>query len=105
MHRLEMIRPGAEPAVRAALGKVFGQLQGEAGGSALALSSDRVLDLKDRAKELLFETPGLTLPVELLLYARTLSYLFTLANEVAPGVDVMKLTVPYLLRFLAGRDD
>ena len=105
MHRLEMIRPGAEPGVRAALGKIFGQLEAEAGGSALGLSGDRVLGLKDRAKELLFETPGLTLPVELLLYARTLSYLFALANEVAPEIDVMKLTVPYLLRFLAGRDD
>ena len=41
---------------------------------------------------------------DLLLYAKTLSYLFTLARELAPEVDPMPLTVPWLLRFLAVRD-
>ena len=60
--------------------------------------------LKDEAKALLEETPGLQLPNDLLLYAKTLSYLFALGAELAPEVDLMKLTVPWLLRFLAERD-
>ena len=63
-----------------------------------------MLALKDEAKRLLYETPGLTLPSDLLLYAKTLSYLFALAREIAPDVDPMPLTVPWLLRFLAVRD-
>lgn len=103
MGRMEMIAPGAEADVRSAVERMFARIRG-AGGSALALSADRVLDLKDEAKELVYETPGLTLPADLLLYAKTLSYLFSLGAEIAPGVDLMKLSVPYLLRFLATRD-
>ena len=47
---------------------------------------------------------GLALPSDLLLYAKTLSYLFALARELAPEVDPMRLSVPHLLRFLAQRD-
>jgi hypothetical protein len=89
--------------VRAAVAGVFAQLGAEPGG-ALALSGPRVLSLKDHAKRLLYETPGLSLPNDLLLYAKTLSYLFALAQEIAPGVDPMPLTLPWLLRFLARRD-
>ena len=64
----------------------------------------QVLGLKDEAKRLLQETPGLQLPNDLLLYAKTLSYLFALAEDLAPEVDVMKISVPYLLEFLGGRD-
>ena len=53
---------------------------------------------------LLERTPGIQLPNELLLYARTLSYLFGLAARIDPEVDMMKLSLPYLLRFLAERD-
>ena len=103
MQRMDMIAPGAEAAVRAALERMFARIRGE-GAGALSLSGDRILDLKDEAKELLYETPGLTLPADLLLSAKTLSYLFALGAEIAPGVDLMKLSVPYLLRFLAGGD-
>jgi hypothetical protein len=33
-----------------------------------------------------------------------MSYLFALGDALDPSVDLMKLTVPYLLRFLAERD-
>jgi ubiquinone biosynthesis protein len=104
MARIGAVAPGAEPGVRAAVGSVFARLAGEA-GSPLALSGSRVLALKDEAKRLLYETPGLMLPAELLLYAKTLSYLFGLAREIAPDIDPMPLTVPWLLRFLAVREE
>jgi ubiquinone biosynthesis protein len=103
MERLGMIAPGAAPAVRDALDRMFARLRGE-GAAPLALPADRVLALKDEAKALLEGTPGLQLPNDLLLYARTLSYLFALGAELAPEVDLMKLTVPWLLRFLAEKD-
>jgi ubiquinone biosynthesis protein len=103
MQRLGCIAPGAEPGVREAVAKMFARLRAEAGGP-LGLGADRILALKDEAKRLLYETPGLALPTDLLLYAKTLSYLFALARELAPEVDPMRLTVPHLLRFLAQRD-
>jgi len=100
MQRLDTILPGAEGGVRTAVAGMFGRLRAEAGGP-LGLGGDRVLALKDEGKRLLEETPGLQLPNDLLLYAKTLSYLFGLGRELAPDVDLMKLSVPYLLRFLA----
>jgi ubiquinone biosynthesis protein len=103
MQRMAMIAPGAEPGVRAAVGAMFARIRGE-GSSALALSGERVLALKDEAQALLFATPGLRLPADLLLYAKTVAYLFALGRELAPEVDVMKLAAPYLLRFVATRE-
>jgi predicted unusual protein kinase regulating ubiquinone biosynthesis (AarF/ABC1/UbiB family) len=103
MQRIGCIAPGAEPRVREAVATMFARLRGEAAGP-LGLGADRILALKDDAKRLLYETPGLALPADLLLYAKTLSYLFALARELAPEVDPMRLTVPHLLRFLAQRD-
>ena len=103
MAKLEMISPGSEDAVRSAVERMLGSLR--EGGSPLGLGADRVLSLKDEALALLRETPGLQLPNDLLLYARTLSYLFSLGRELAPDVDLMKLTVPWLLRFLAQGPD
>jgi predicted unusual protein kinase regulating ubiquinone biosynthesis (AarF/ABC1/UbiB family) len=68
------------------------------------MSGGSVLALKDEAKALLEQTPGLQLPHDLLLYARTLSYGVALGEELAPEVDMMKLAVPYLLQFLAASD-
>jgi predicted unusual protein kinase regulating ubiquinone biosynthesis (AarF/ABC1/UbiB family) len=101
MQRMGMIAPGAEADVRAAVAAMFARLRGESGGAALALSGERVLALKDEAQALLFATPGLALPADLLLYAKTVTYLFALGRDIAPEVDVMKLAAPYLLRFLA----
>jgi predicted unusual protein kinase regulating ubiquinone biosynthesis (AarF/ABC1/UbiB family) len=104
MARMGMIAPGAEASVGRAVEAMFARLRGE-GAAPLALGQARVLALKDEAKALLLETEGLGLPNDLLLYARTLSYLFGLGAELAPQVDLMRLTVPWLLRFLAARDD
>ena len=60
--------------------------------------------LKDRAKALLQDTEGLQLPNDLLLYAKTLSYVFALGEQLAPQVDLMKLVLPYLLRYLAEKE-
>lgn len=100
MTKLDMIAPGSEGAVRAAVERMLSTMKAE--GSPLGMGADRILSLKDEALVLLRETPGLQLPNDLLLYARTLSYVFSLGRELAPEVDLMKLTVPWLLRFLAG---
>jgi len=103
MQTLGMIAPGAGESVRRAVAEGFAEVGG-AGGDALGLGGGQVLAVKDRAKALLEQTEGLQLPNDLLLYAKTLSYLFALGEELAPEVDLMKLCTPYLLQFLAGRD-
>ncbi len=64
----------------------------------------QILALKNEAKELLQRTQGIPLPIDLLLYAKTVSYVFALGAEIAPEVDLMKLSLPYLLQFLAQKD-
>jgi len=103
MDRMQMIEPGCETPVRRAVSAMFERLRGERGG-ALGLSSSRVLALKEEAAGLLYRTPGLRLPAQLLLYAKTLSYVFGLGQELAPDLDLMRISVPYLLQFLAERD-
>jgi predicted unusual protein kinase regulating ubiquinone biosynthesis (AarF/ABC1/UbiB family) len=100
MQRMHMIAPGAEPRVREAVGRMFQRIAGS--GGALALRGGQVLTLKDEAKALLQDTPGLQLPNDLLLYARTLSYVFALGAEL--DVDVMQAVLPSVLRFLAQRE-
>ena len=105
MNELDMISESAQPTVRSAVKKMFTQIDEKSDSdSPLAVSGNRVLDLKDEAKILLQKTPGLQLPNDLLLYARTLSYLFALGEELDPEVDLMKISTPYLLRFLAEQD-
>jgi predicted unusual protein kinase regulating ubiquinone biosynthesis (AarF/ABC1/UbiB family) len=99
MQRLEMFDAKSQPAVRSAVGAMFERIA--RGGGALALGGTQVLSLKDEAKALLQETPGLQLPADLLLYAKTLSYVFALGEDLDPEVDMMKLSLPHLLRFLA----
>lgn len=102
MQRMQMIAPGATPRVRAAVEQMFQRIAG--GGGALALQGGQVLSLKDEAKALLHDTPGLQLPNDLLLYAKTLSYVFALGAELDPDVDVMRVVLPSALRFLAQRE-
>ncbi|HYB12182.1 MAG TPA: AarF/ABC1/UbiB kinase family protein, partial [Myxococcota bacterium] len=102
MERMGMMAAGAEAKVRSAVSAMFARIQ-EGGGTPLAMSGSAILSLKDEAKVLLQSTEGLHLPNELLLYAKTLSYLFQLGAELDPSVDLMRLSVPFLLRFLAGR--
>jgi predicted unusual protein kinase regulating ubiquinone biosynthesis (AarF/ABC1/UbiB family) len=73
------------------------------GAGLLGVAGGQVLGLKDEAKALLQDTPGLQLPTDLLLYAKTLSYLFALGDELEPNVDLLQLSTPYLLQFLAQR--
>jgi predicted unusual protein kinase regulating ubiquinone biosynthesis (AarF/ABC1/UbiB family) len=102
MERMGMIAPGARAGVETAVADMFDRIAAE--GQALGLAGGQVLALKDHAKRLLVETPGLQLPNDLLHWAKTLSYLFALGEALDPSVDLMRITVPYLLRFLAERD-
>jgi predicted unusual protein kinase regulating ubiquinone biosynthesis (AarF/ABC1/UbiB family) len=103
MRGMDMIAPGAEAGVRGAIEGMFERIAVTGGTSGvLASSGEQILGLKDEAKRLLQDTPGLQLPNDLLLYAKTLSYLFALGHELAPSVDLMQISLPYLLRFLAG---
>jgi predicted unusual protein kinase regulating ubiquinone biosynthesis (AarF/ABC1/UbiB family) len=101
MDRLGMIAPGAHAGVRAAVAVMLSRI-GERGG-ALGVSGSSVLSLKDEARTLLEETPGVQIPHDLLLFAKTLSYVFALAPRLDPEADLMRLALPYLLRFLAAR--
>lgn len=102
MQRLGTIAPGFEPGVRAAVEAMFARMRG--GGGPLGFAGSDVLSLKDEAKALLQDTPGLVLPNDLLLYAKTMSYLFALGDALAPEVDLLAISLPHLLRFLAERD-
>ncbi len=102
MDAMGMIAPGAREAVEAAVAAMFERIREQGGGFQIAGSA--VLGLKDEAKELLRNTPGLQLPNDLLLYARTLTYLFALGDQLDPSVDLVKLSTPYLLQFLATAD-
>ena len=105
MDRMGMLAAGAREDVTQSIEAMFDRVaRSGRGGGALASSSGEILGLKDEAALLLERTPGIQLPNELLLYARTLSYLFGLAARIDPEVDMMKLSLPYLLRFLADRD-
>ena len=102
MSRMGMIAEGAAPAVRSAVAAMFERVASH--GGALGMGGAAVLPLKDEAKALLQRTEGLQLPNDLLLYAKTLSYVFALGAELAPDVDVLKLALPYALQFLAQRE-
>jgi len=102
MERLGTIAPGRREAVGKAVAAMFERIRDR--GGALAVGGGQVLSLKDEAVALLRETEGLQLPNDLLLYARTLATVFALGRELDPDVDMMKLTLPSLLRFLAARD-
>jgi predicted unusual protein kinase regulating ubiquinone biosynthesis (AarF/ABC1/UbiB family) len=102
MNRMGMIAPGAEAGVRESVGTMFGRIQDQGGG--LGVGGRAVLGLKDEAKTLLQDTPGLQLPNDLLLFAKTVTYLMSLGHELAPDVDMVRLCLPYLLQFLAEKD-
>jgi predicted unusual protein kinase regulating ubiquinone biosynthesis (AarF/ABC1/UbiB family) len=101
MQRMGMIAPGAREGVAGAVGEMFRRVSGR--GGPLAVPAAQVLSLKDEAKTLLQQTPGLQLPNDLLLFAKTLSYVFSLGEELDPEADLMKLTLPYLVQFLAAK--
>ncbi len=102
MDRLGMIAPGAQGSVRDAVARMFDRIG--AGSIALGMPGSRVLGLKDEAKALLQDTEGLQLPDDLLLFARTLTYVFALGRDLDPEADLLRLSLPYLLQFLAASD-
>ncbi len=102
MEEMGMLAPGSRAEVEVRVVAMFERIADR--GSALSLSGGEVLCLKYESKQLLSLTPGIQLPNYLLLYAKTLSYLFTLCERLEPEVDVMRISVPYLLKFLAARD-
>jgi predicted unusual protein kinase regulating ubiquinone biosynthesis (AarF/ABC1/UbiB family) len=102
MDRMGVIGAGCHARVRAAVAGMFERIA--ARGGALGLAGSGALALKDEAKALLWSTPGLQLPNDLLLFAKTLSYVFGLARELDPEADAMRTALPYLLRFLAQGD-
>ena len=108
MEELGMIAPGADDGALRAVSSMFDRLrnarESNPGTPALGIDGSQVLGLKDEAKHLLRETPGLQLPTDLLLYAKTLSYLFALAERLDPDVDVLRIALPHVLRFLAEKD-
>jgi ubiquinone biosynthesis protein len=101
MERIGAIAPGHRDDVARAVGAMFERVKSYGG---LAAGGREVLSLKDEAVVLLRRTPGLRLPTDLLLYAKTLSYVFALGAELDAEVDMMKLCLPSLLRFLAGKE-
>jgi ubiquinone biosynthesis protein len=102
MQRMGMITQGFEGEVGAAVHTMFERLSGV--DTPLGLGGAQVLSLKEEAKALLEDTRGVQLPNDLLLYARTMAYVFGLGQEIAPEADVMKLCLPPLLQFLAQKD-
>ncbi len=101
MERLGAIAPGHRDDVARAVSAMFERVRSHGG---LAAGGAQVLSLKDEAVALVRQTPGLRIPVDLLLYAKTLSYVFSLGYELDPDVDMMKLCLPSLLRFLAAKE-
>jgi ubiquinone biosynthesis protein len=102
MERMGMIAMGARNGVTRSVADMFARIA--VSGGALGTGGSRILALKDEAKGLLQQTAGIQLPSDLLLYAKTVSYVFALGAELAPEVDLMKLSTPYLLQFLAQQD-
>lgn len=107
MDAMDMIAPDAREAVQRAVEAMFERIAQSAEESGadhgLGVTGPQVLGLKDEAKRLLQDTPGLQLPNDLLLYAKTLSYLFALGERLDPELDLLRVALPYVLRFLAGR--
>ena len=99
MQRIGAIAPGRRSDVALAVSFMFERIQSH--GGALAVQGVQALSLKDEAVVLLRRTPGLRLPVDLLLYAKTLSYVFALGAQLDPQVDMVKLCLPAMLRFVA----
>jgi predicted unusual protein kinase regulating ubiquinone biosynthesis (AarF/ABC1/UbiB family) len=102
MERIGAIAPGHRDDVARAIAAMFERIA--KAGAGLALAGSQVISLKGEAVALLRETPGLRIPTDLLLYAKTLAYVFELGARLDPGVDMMKLCLPSLLRFLTTKE-
>jgi ubiquinone biosynthesis protein len=96
--RLGAVTPGREAEARGALEAALDA--GAAG--ALGANVAAIQSLKQLGKRLVRESGAFRIPRELLLWARTLAYVYNLAERIAPGIDPMRLFLPHLLRFVTG---
>ena len=96
LQRLGAVLPGRELQARAALEAAL------AAGAAGALGANvaGIQSLKELGKRLVRESGAFRIPRELLLWARTLAYVYNLAERIAPGADPMRHFLPHLLRFV-----
>jgi ubiquinone biosynthesis protein len=99
--RLGAVLPGREVEARAALEAAL------AAGAAGALGANvaGIQSLKQLGKRLLRESRAFRVPRELLLWARTLAYVYNLAERIAPASDPMRLFLPHLMRFITTSPD
>jgi ubiquinone biosynthesis protein len=99
LERLGAILPGREAEARAALEAAL------AAGAAGALGANvaGIQSLKQLGKRLVRESGAFRIPRELLLWVRTLAYVYNLAERIAPGADPMRLFLPHLMRFITTR--
>jgi predicted unusual protein kinase regulating ubiquinone biosynthesis (AarF/ABC1/UbiB family) len=94
--RLRAVTPGREADARAALEAALDA--GAAG--ALGANVAAIQSLKQLGKRLVRESGAFRIPRELLLWARTLAYVYNLAERIAPAADPMRLFLPHLLKFV-----
>jgi ubiquinone biosynthesis protein len=94
--RLGALLPGREAEARAALESAL-----HAGASqALGANVAGIQSLKELGKRLVRDSRAFRIPRELLLWARTLAYVYNLTERIAPGTDPMPLFLPHLLKFI-----
>lgn len=96
LDRLGAVVPGREREARAALEAALGA----GAASALGAGVGAIQALKQLGKQLVRESRAFRIPRDLLLWARTLAYVYNLAERIAPGADPMRLFLPHLMRFV-----
>ena len=96
LSRLLAVIPGREREARAALESALAAGASNALGAGVAA----IQSLKQLGKQLVRESRAFRIPRDLLLWARTLAYVYNLGERIAPGADPMRLFLPHLLRFI-----
>jgi len=96
LSRLQAVIPGREREARAALDSALAAGASNALGAGVAA----IQSLKQLGKQLVRESRAFRIPRDLLLWARTLAYVYNLGERIAPGADPMRLFLPHLLRFI-----
>jgi predicted unusual protein kinase regulating ubiquinone biosynthesis (AarF/ABC1/UbiB family) len=100
LERIGALVPGREAEAEAAITQAL-----DAGAAeALSATPSTIAALKEVGKRLVRESRAFRVPTELLLYARTLAYVFALSERIAPGHSPMPQLLPRLLGFLASGD-
>jgi len=93
--RLGAVVPGREAQAREAIAAAL-----DAGAAqALGANVAGIQALKELGKRLVRTSGAFRVPRELLLWARTLAYVYNLAERIAPGADPMRHLLPHVLRF------